>query len=302
MPEMEAAGRGRYRVYVKGSAAPANTPARAVASGESVALPRVKSVTGRGIRFSSGADTFGGLREMRGGPSASVPVAMTMAQARAAAKRGMLGGVAANAGADRLALGPSMLMLRVDFSDIKRLGNSFANMGIVIQKGHGVIAKSINEGVRRFETGVKRDLVQWTGVKNRKRVAKGFSRTFASAATMTARVQVVDRHMRVTSEYFNAKWNRGDPGGTHRAWNRPQLARGTFFIKGEKPLFKREGVRVKLADGEWHQPVAPLWGPNVVREIMRHEGQVRGRLAVVQVGVQQTAVRLMKIAIERGRR
>jgi len=273
---------------------------RSLQSGESVALPRVKSV-GKSIKFSSGGDTFAGLRDARGGPSASVPVSMTMAQARAASKRGMLGGRTANTGTDRLALGPSMLVLTVDLTDMRRLGDSFTNMGIVIRNGQGVIAKAINEGVRKLETGVKRDLVQWTGIKSRKRIAKGFSRSFASAGKLTGRLHVSDRHIRISPEYFGARWSKGDPGGTHAAWGRPQLARGSFFIKGEVPLFHRTGGKYTDKRGKLKDAVDVLWGPNVVREIQRHHSEVQARLAVVNVGVQQTAVRLMKMAIARAR-
>lgn len=281
--------RGRYQVYVRGGSA---APGQA-STGGGDGLPRVKSVTNKGIRFSSGSETFAAMRSARGGDGASVPVSMTMKQARAANARGMLGGRAMNTGADRLVLPPSMIFITVDFTDMYRLGDSFTRMGTVIKRGHAVIAKAINEGIRRFESGVQRDLVQWTGIKSRARVGRGFTRTFASAATLTGRVRVRDRHIRITSEYFGAAWSRSNPGGTHSAWNRPQLAKGSFMIPGAAPLFKRTSRR--------RFPIEPLWGPNVVREIERHEGQVMARLAAVNVGVQQTAVRLMRMAISSGR-
>ena len=305
-PSLQPASRGRYQVFVRGGSAAPGLPivstnsARAITSSGSLELPKVRSVTGKGFKFSSGGETFAAMRDVRAaGVSAglqrdAVPVQMTMAQARAAAKKGLLaGGGGGMRGNDRLALAPSMLVVSVDLTDMRRLGDTITNMGLVIRKGHGVIAKAINEGIRRFETGVRRDLVQWTGIKDRARVGRGFSRTFASAATLTGRIRVRDRHIRLTAEYFGAKWNRADPGGTHAAWKRPQLARHSFMIPGAKPLFKRVERDRK--------PIAPLWGPNVVREIERHEGEVRGRLAVVQIGVQQTAVRLMRMAIARGR-
>lgn len=295
---MEAASRGRYQVMVRSGSAPhvQTSPewGKALSRNSSLALPNVRSVTNKGLNFSRGGETFAGLRDARATGVAAgiqrdaVPVAMTMKQARKAAALGLLAkGAPRNVG--RNVMTSNALAIVVDFSDMWRIAKGMNGASVRIRAGYGTIAKAINEGIRKFETGVKRDLVRWTGIKDRTRVGKGFRRTFASASTLRGHVRVRDKHILLSEKNFGAAWSRSNPGGTHAAWSRPQMARHTFMVPGKDFLFHRVGKS--------RRPIDALWGPNVVREIERHRGEVDARLSVVTLGVQQTAVRLMKMAV-----
>lgn len=107
------------------------------------------------------------------------------------------------------------------------------------------------------------------------------------------RFTIADRHTRTTKESFGAAWSRQNPGGTHRTWNRAQLAVGGFMISGKKPLFKREGAS--------KYPIAPLWGPNIAREVERHEVEVEADVAkLARARVLSTAKRLLAMEISQG--
>lgn len=286
-------GRGRYQVMVRGASAPhvATSPewAHTLGRNESLALPSVRSVTNKGLKFSSGGETFAGLRD--GGRDA-VPVAMTEKQMRLAAQQGWLAGPAHQAkGKGRMSTRAGQISISIDLTEMRRLAGQIDGIGNQIRVGHGVIAKSINEGLRKLEVGLKRDLVGWTGLKNKARLSEGFRKSYASSQRLSGRLRVTDTHLTIRPDQFGARWSQSNPGGTHTAWGRPQLARHSFIAK------VKNGTFLFIREGRDRKKLKALWGPNVVREITRHEAEVSARLTAVTLGVQQTAVRLIKVAI-----
>lgn len=218
---------------------------------------------------------------------------MSMTAARSAAAQGLLasGPRVANysRGAEILA-GGGGAVIRIDLRDLNNLARRIEMIAVGIERGHTIIAQAINDGARVLQTQLKRKLQVWTGIKVQRRLVEGFRYTPATGATLTGMLVVRDRHIRITAEYFGAKWNRANPGGTHAAWGRPQIALHSFMIPGKMPLFKRVG------SGRF--PIAPLWGPNVAREIERHEMEVEADVvAIVRLRVLSTAERLMRMEI-----
>lgn len=247
-----------------------------------------------GLQIQSGADVLSTARSM--GMQAA-PVAMSMASARKAHAAGLLGRGPAvrnmSRGAERRMSGTITIV--VDMTDLMNLSRRFAMIGVGLERGHSAIAKAINDGGRVLQTGLKRKVQAWTGIKTQGRITKAFKWKPATAATMTGVLSISDRHTRITKESFGAAWSRRNPGGTHRAWNRPQLAVGSFMIPGKKPLFKREGAA--------RFPIAPLWGPNIAREIERHEAEVEADVAMVaRARVLATAERLLAMEIAKAAR
>lgn len=255
-------------------------------SGSGVPVPEATVRRGQ-LRLSAGAERFAAARDMG---MRTVPVAMTMAAARAAHKQGLLagGGRVTNARAlDRASMGG--LFIQVDLTDMARLAKELNGRAELIAKGHIMISRAINYSMRGFQTALTRDLKQWTGIKQQQRLKRGFRTMWSTPALLHARLSIEDRHIRITREYFDARWSRQDPGATHKAWNRPQLAVGSFMVPDKKPVFKRVGAS--------KYPIAPLWGPNVVREIERHRSEVNAKLATASAAVSREATRLLRVAV-----
>jgi hypothetical protein len=247
-----------------------------------------------GLQIQAGADVLSTARSMG---METAPVAMSMASARKAHAAGLLGSGESVTNMSRKAERglTGGITIVVDLTDLMNLSRRFAMIGVGIERGHAAIAKAINDGGRKLQTGLKRKVQQWTGIKQQARIVKAFRWTPATAATMTGMLTIADRHTRITSESFGAAWSRANPGGTHSAWNRPQLAVGSFMIPGKKPLFKRVGSS--------KYPIAPLWGPNIAREVERHEAEVEADVAsVARARVLATAERLLAMEIAKASR
>lgn len=253
-------------------------------------------------RFNRGAfdveSGAGALRSAQAMGMKTAPVAMSMASWRKAHAAGMVAGGPAVANFARRAEvsrfgGPAVVVIDVDLTDMWRLGKSFEAMAITIRQGHSVIAAAINDGLRGLKTGVRRKLQAWTGIRTYAETARGMTTKPATPGLLVGSLTITDRHRRIGPN-FGARWSRANPGGTHAAWNRAQMAPGTF-MRPNGVLFKREG-RGRL-------PIAPLWGPNMAREVERHEAEVeRDVIAVARARVLATAVRLMSSAIAKGTR
>lgn len=234
----------------------------------------------------------------------TAPVAMTRAGLRSAHKAGLLagGGAVANfsrRGEIRRFGGSASVGLVVDLTDMWRLAKGFRGISVAITKGHAIISRAVNDGARTLKTGLRRKLKAWTGIRSYAETERGMRMTWSTPATMTAVLRVTDRHRRITTANFGARWSRADPGGTHAAWNRPQMAVGTFMIRGGKRGIRGDLLFKRVGRGKY--PIAPLWGPNMAREIRRHEAEVqRDVVQVARVKVQATAVRLMAQAIAKG--
>lgn len=287
-------GGGRYIVNVDASKADRifGSPSAEGFTPRSGGVPVPEATVRRGqLRLSAGADRFAAARDMG---MRTVPVAMTMAAARAAHKQGLLagrryGGVV-NAGKnDPRDYLSTNLYIVVDLTDMNRLARELNGRAKLMEQGHTIISRAINYGMRGFETKLKRNLKNWTGIKYAERLTRGFGTTWSTPALMHATMRIRDRHIRITEPYFGARWSRQDPGATHKAWNRPQIAIGSFMIDGKEPVFKRMTKQ--------RFPIAPLWGPNVVREIERHRPEVNADLAAASAAVSRETTRLLRVAV-----
>lgn len=261
-------------------------------NGGKIAIPEASVSRSGKVTFNSGAGGFGTARDLG---LSSMPVAMSMKSWRNAARAGLISGEglgkASNEGKRRSASsGP--FTITIDTMDLWRIGEIYGGVAVSLRTGQTAISRAINFGMRRFRTHVKRDLVRWTGLPTAT-VDKTFRINWATPATLTGVLQIRDRHHMIARNNFGAKHSRSDPGGTHRAWNRPQLAVSSFLIPGRQPLFRREG-RSRF-------PVAPLWGPNSAREIDRHQHEVMARLNLVNGDVKREAERLVRVALSRRR-
>lgn len=284
--------KGRYQARVILDRTPTGSGPASFKSGNPTPLGRF--TRGGAFQIERGGEA---LRTAQGMGMKTAPMAMTMSNWRKAHKAGMIAGGGSVANFARRAEisrfgGPAAVMLHVDMTDMWNLARGFNGIAVAIRQGHGIIAKAINDGLRTLKTGVRRKLQTWTGIKSYAETERGMTLTHATPATMTGQLRITDRHRRIGPN-FAAAWARANPGGTHKAWNRSQLAPGSF-MGPNGVLFKREG-RGRL-------PIAPLWGPNMAREIERHEAEVRADVVVVaETKVKATAVRLMRAAIARAR-
>lgn len=220
---------------------------------------------------------------------------VTMAQARKLHASGALVGSEANVSAKmhprqaRHMAGP--LVLQIDLTQMRKVASGFNGIATEIERGKTIISQSINHGLRKLKTRMTADLRRWTGLRKREKIQQSMKLHFAHPATLTGILRVRSGHTAVTKEYYGASWNRANPGATHAAWNRRQIAVGTFMAPGIKPVMRRVGSE--------RLPIAPLWGPNMAREVDRHRDQVQAQVNAVGVIVAREAARLMSVAIAR---
>lgn len=291
--------KGRY-------VAPLNLGATRLAPGQSAstfsnAIPLARMSRGQ-IDVTQGADA---LRAAQGMGMGSAPVAMSMKGLREAHAAGLLGSGQSVENFSRKqeirhSGGAAALVVKVDMRDMLRMADQLAVVSGNLQRGHQILAMAINDGVRKLQTELKRKLQSWTGVRQQARITQAMRQAWASSASLTGQLAITDRHMRITGEAFGAKWSRANPGGTHNAWNRPQLAVGSFMIQGHGKI--RSDLLFKRV-GKGRYPIAPLWGPSLPREVDRHRSEVQRDLdTVVRTRVLATAERLLRDAIARAAR
>jgi hypothetical protein len=304
------AGRRRFQVAVSGSRverAASSLPAGGSLSG-TPDLPHMAVGRKGEVSFKAGSGAFVADRDLhrRGGQMGlgdTQHVQMGMADIRRAHKAGLLAGGrnVENMSRRRETISTSVFV-QVDFTDMWRVAKGFDGIAVGIKRGHVIIARALNDGARTFRAGLARRLKQWTGIKGSSaEITRGFKPIIATAATMTAGWRIADRHRRITGEHFGAQWSRSNPGGTHRAWNRPQLARGSFMI----PISRKTKIRPDLLFkrvGKARFPIAPLWGPNMVREIDRHHAEVQMEVNRACLRAQSAAVGMMRAAIAKAGR
>ena len=274
----------RYRVNINRDAAARQFSQRGGAKGFTGAFGRVDGGQGAG---SFGFDANKG----------AVPAELTMAQARKMDKLGLLMSGDNAFGGDKhprqsrhLFAAPHIV---VDLRDMDRLAQGYYGIATRIQKGGEVISRAINHGLRKLRTEVRRDLSRWTGLKAQNKIHESISLAWSTPAFLTGVLKVKAGHTVVTKDYYGASWNRNNPGATHKAWNRGQLAKGTFMVPGLKPIFKRTtGQRL---------PIAPIWGPNLAREVERHQTEVQAKVTAIGIVVSREAARLMSVAISQAK-
>lgn len=250
--------------------------------------------TGR-IAEASVGRTFGGSQ---GGYAVGPFEGVSMAQARKLHAAGALAGSEAAVSATkhprqgRHMAGP--VVLTIDLTDMRQLAKGYTGIATEIERGKVIISQSINHGLRKLKTRMTADLRTWTGLRVRSKSQEAIKLHYAHPGNLTGILRVRSGHTAVTKEYYGASWNRANPGATHAAWNRRQIAVGTFMAPGMKPVMRRTGSA--------RLPIAPLWGPNMAREVDRHRDQVQAQVTAVGVIVSREAARLMSVAIAKAGR
>lgn len=184
----------------------------------------------------------------------------------------------------------------VDLTDMERLAKGFIGIYTRLTKGRLVISRAINHGLMKLRTGLRRDVSQWTGLKAQRKIHQSFKILPAKPEFLVGVLSVQSGHTTITREYYGATWSRRNPGATHAAWNKPQLAVRTFMLPGRKPVFRR----VKPTDKS-RKKVMPIWGPNLAREVERHQAEVQAKVTAAGAVVAREAARLMAVEIARAR-
>lgn len=240
------------------------------------------------VTLKSGAESFAAARDLG---HKTVPVAMSLADARKAHKVGMLtrtgSGLTTHPRQDRTSSGA--ITVSVDLTQMNKVARALGGVAAEIRHQHTAISRAINYGVRRLTTDLKRKTQAWTGVRVQKPIVDAFRQQFATPATLVGALTVRSGHMVITSRYFGASWSRSNPGATHAAWSRNQLAVGTFMAAGKAPVFHRTS--------DARLPIKPLWGPNVAREVIRHRPEVEASVQAVGVRVGAEAARILAVAV-----
>lgn len=255
-------------------------------------VPEVSVSRAGKVSIKSGAEAFAAARDLG---HRTVPVAMTMADARRAHQGGMLqragGGHTKHPRQDRFSGGA--IAVTVDLTDMNKVARALGGVALELTRQHRAISMAINRGVRELKTKVKRQAQAWTGGKVQKPINDALHTRFATPVTLTGALVVRSGHMVVTSQYFGASWSRSNPGATHAAWNRGQLATGSFMIRGKAPVFTRTTDK--------RLPLKPLWGPNVAREVIRHRPEVEASVNAVAVRVGAEAARVLAYAVAKAK-
>ena len=166
------------------------------------------------------------------------------------------------------------LTVHIDTRDIKKLQLALRDAGIGYHLQQAVLAQSLNRAGQRLRTQVKRSIQEWTGIRRQKEMLKRMHLVRASAGNMRAGVIVYGRHFRITKADFGAAWQRSWPGGRHSAWSRRQTATGSFMAFAGRGSDYGGGL-LFTRTSKARKPIKPLWGPNPVREMQRHEAFCR---------------------------
>ncbi len=235
----------------------------------------------------------------KGAGRPSMPVAMSMADLRKAHAAGLLAdgrGKVSNLSRrnEMRAAGHTTVGIEIDLSDLLRLSHRFNAIARGYTGQHAAIAMALNDGGRKLQTDLKRKLRQWTGIKRDDAIKKRMKLVAATAHKLEAKVIVRGRHLRITREDFGAAWSRANPGGTHHAWSRAQMAKGSFMAFAGRGGKYGGGLLMKR-EGKARKPIAPLWGPSAAREVERHRAEVeRDLVGVARAKVLATAARLLE--------
>ncbi|MDX2265434.1 MAG: hypothetical protein NW215_10740 [Hyphomicrobiales bacterium] len=180
------------------------------------------------------------------------------------------------------------IIIRIDASDAEALGRRLA--AFELKRQDRIMTIALNKGMDRVYTVVKHKLVEWSGIRVKRRAYEAMRKKPAHAGNWASAVIVADRHTRVTKAYYGATWKRSMPGVKHSAWRRPQTAKGAFMIPGKEPAFKRAGPS--------RFPILPVWGPSMPREVERHRDEVQALASsTASATVAPEAIRLMGVAL-----
>lgn len=155
------------------------------------------------------------------------------------------------------------IVITIDGRECEAVGRALQRFNAA--KQDFIVTAALNKGMDRLYTQVKRQLADWTGIRDKSRAAQDMRKRPASAARWAAAVVVSGRHTRITPGHYGAKWKRQWPGVKHAAWKKATLAEGAFLKKGL--AFKRVGTE--------RLPIMPLWGPSMAREVERHRHEMQ---------------------------
>lgn len=166
--------------------------------------------------------------------------------------------------------------VHIDTREIEKLRQALIDAGAGYKRSEAILAQSLNRAGRRVTTQYKRFIKLWTGIRRFASVTKRMFPVVASPGNMRAGVNVSGRHFRITKADFGAAW-RGpsSPGGTHKAWNRAQTAKGSFMPRRFTGGGAYGGGLLFTRTSKARFPIKPLWGPNPVREMQRHAPMCR---------------------------
>lgn len=163
----------------------------------------------------------------------------------------------------------------IDTREIERLRKALIEAGTGYKRSEAILAQSLNRAGQRLGTQVKRFIRLWTGIRRFEAVTKRMFPIVATPGNMRAGVRVSGRHFRVTKADFGARWKPGSAGGTHKAWNRGQTAKGSFMPRRFTGGEAYGGGLLFTRTSKARLPIKPLWGPNPVREMQRRPAMCR---------------------------
>lgn len=147
---------------------------------------------------------------------------------------------------------------------LKRFGNRLAAAGA---KAPVAMARALNHESDKARTQIKRALAQQTGIKP-SLVSIGFSTKRATASDLTYVFR--QRGGETNLNLFRA--TQGAKGVSAAPWNVRRVFPGTFTVP-------RYGNKVYQRSGDKRFPIAPLYGPNLARELVK--GQPRAEFEAV---------------------
>jgi hypothetical protein len=193
-------------------------------------------------------------------------------------------------------------ILDVELQGLENLKKAMDDIGLAIEDQQKVIQRAINEGVDRVSTQIKRGLTEWAGANRQTQIKNAMSKRVATITkgsdglSMEGAAVVKDKYAMITGADFNAvatASHDGMPGVTHTAWGRPGFATKAFMMNGIDVAFKRVGPK----KGQ----IKALYGPNMAREVARHQPQVQKMLDDVLPIVAAEAFRQIGIVADQAK-
>jgi hypothetical protein len=148
-----------------------------------------------------------------------------------------------------------MFVVRIDGSDISRLGRDFAKIQARLPKA---IARGLNQGGERVRTSVQRALKERTNVKAYKSITSRMRTTRAYEASLT--YQIIATGKGIPIEEFPLTVVKGQGGGVDaKTWGVDHLFKRSFREKFTGKLRARtSSSRV---------PIRKLYGPALPKEL-----------------------------------
>lgn len=183
--------------------------------------------------------------------------------------------------------------VEIDITQIIKLGNALADIGSEFQNaGRQAVARGINTGLAKVRTELVRAQEKWVGADRQKQIREAITIqrvNYKGGGGLEGKVVTSAPWLKITGKDFGAV-HTADVGVTHNAWGRSQLARKAFMLPGIDVAFRRIGKE--------RSAIKPLWGPNLAREVERHEPEVMDMLARGAVVALTEAERQIELSID----